>query len=108
MMMIRAIVRPDKKEQVLEELSNAGYHAATMIDVVGRGKGKGLQIGGILYDEIPKSLILMAVEDADKDGAVDIVLRCARTSGTGAVGDGKIFISPIEEAYTVSSGAAGL
>ena len=108
MMMIRVIVRPDKKDLVLEELSNAGFHAATMLDVVGRGKGKGLKIGGVVYDEIPKSLIMMAVEDEDKDAVIDIVLRHARTGATGAVGDGKIFISPIEEAYTVSSGNSGL
>jgi nitrogen regulatory protein PII 1 len=108
MLLIRAIVRPDKKDEVLAELSNAGVHAATVVDVVGRGKQRGIRIGGIVYDEIPKTLILMAIADEDKDTVIQAVLRTAKTSEKGAYGDGKIFISPIEEAYTISTGAKGL
>lgn len=108
MLLIRAIVRPEKKDEVLAELSRAGFHAATVIDVVGRGKQKGIKIGTIVYDEIPKALILMAVRDEDKDDVVRTVLSTAKTSEKGSYGDGKIFVSPIEEAYTISSGAKGL
>lgn len=108
MILIRAIVRPDKKDEVLAELSAAGHHAATVVDVVGRGKQKGIKIGGILYDEIPKSLILMAVADEAKAGILEVILKYARTGSQGAFGDGKIFVSPIDEVYTISSGAAGL
>jgi nitrogen regulatory protein PII 1 len=108
MLLIRAIVRPEKKDEVLAELSRAGFHAATVIDVVGRGKQKGIKIGGIVYDEIPKVLIFMAIRDEDKDDVVRVVLSTAKTSEKGAYGDGKIFVSPIEEAYTISSGAKGL
>ncbi len=108
MLLIRAIVRPEKKDEVLSELSRAGFHAATVIDVVGRGKQKGIKIGGIVYDEIPKSLILMAVRDEDKDDVIRTVLGAAKTSEKGAYGDGKVFVSPLEEAYTISSGAKGL
>jgi len=108
MIMVRAIVRPDKKEVVLYELSNAGFHAATVLDVVGRGKQKGIQFGGIVYDEIPKSLIMLAINDEDKDDVLDVILRHAKTGEQGAFGDGKIFISPMDEVYTVSSGVAGL
>lgn len=108
MILVRAIVRPEKKDLLLLELSNAGFHAATVVDVVGRGKQMGIRIGDILYDEIPKSLIMMAVPAEDKDDIVAIILKYAKSGSKGAFGDGKIFISPIDEVYTVSSGATGL
>jgi nitrogen regulatory protein PII 1 len=108
MLLLRSIVRPDKKEVVLAELSQAGFHAATVVDVVGRGKQKGIKIGSMVYDEIPKTLILMAIEDADREKAIDVIMRAARTGENGAFGDGKIFVSPVEEAYTISSGLKGL
>lgn len=108
MLMVRAIIRPEKKDEVLFELSTGGFHAATVVDVVGRGKQKGIRIGGVVYDEIPKSMIIMAVRDEDKKDVVDIILRAAKTSEKGAYGDGKVFISPIEDAFTISSGAQGL
>ena len=107
MLLVRAIVRPEKRDEVLYELSTAGFHAATVIDVMGRGKQKGIKIGSIVYDEIPKVMILMAVRDEDKDDVVSVIMRAAKTSDSGAFGDGKIFITPIEEAYTVSSAATG-
>ncbi|CUH96903.1 hypothetical protein P22_3015 [Propionispora sp. 2/2-37] len=108
MLLVRAIVRPEKKDEVLYELSTAGFHAATVFDVVGRGKQKGIKVGGIVYDEIPKVMIMTAVRDEDKDDVVSVILRTAKTGENGTFGDGKIFISPIEEAYTVSTGAKGL
>lgn len=108
MLFVRAIVRPEKKDEVLENLSAGGFHAATVMDVVGRGKQKGIRMGDIYYDEIPKTLILVAVEDAEKDKITDIILKTAKTGTDGNFGDGKIFISPLEEAYTISSGATGI
>ncbi|MDR3591309.1 MAG: P-II family nitrogen regulator [Negativicutes bacterium] len=108
MILIRAIVRPEKKDEVLSELSAAGFHAATVVDVVGRGKQMGIKIGNVLYDEIPKSLILMAVPAKDKAEILAIILKHAKSGSKGAFGDGKIFISAIEEVYTASSGAKGL
>ncbi len=108
MIMVRAIVRPEKKDELLAELSAAGFHAATVVDVVGRGKQMGIKIGGVVYDEIPKSLIMMAVPAARKDELVSLIIQHAKSTAEGAFGDGKIFISPVEEVYTVSTGAAGL
>lgn len=104
MLLVRAIVRPEKKDELLAELTRAGFNAATVVDVVGRGKQKGIKIGGIVYDEIPKTLIMVAIRDEDKDDIVRVILTTAKTSEKGAYGDGKIFISPVEEAYTISSG----
>jgi nitrogen regulatory protein PII 1 len=108
MLLIRAIVRPEKKDDVLAELSSAGFNAATMVDVVGRGKQKGIKIGGMVYDEIPKTLILVAIQDADKDKVIGSILETAKTGSGGPFGDGKIFVSPIEEVYTISKGTLGL
>ncbi|MEN6609244.1 MAG: P-II family nitrogen regulator [Methanoregulaceae archaeon] len=108
MLLIRAIVRPEKKDEVLAELSSAGFNAATMVDVVGRGKQKGIKIGGMVYDEIPKTLILMVIPDEEKEKVVKIVLETARTGKEGTFGDGKIFVSPVEEVYTISRNTKGL
>jgi nitrogen regulatory protein PII 1 len=108
MLLIRAIVRPEKKDEVLAELSGAGFNAATMVDVVGRGKQKGIKIGGMVYDEIPKTLILMVIPDGEKEKVVKIILSTARSGAEGTFGDGKIFVSPVEEAYTISKNAPGL
>jgi nitrogen regulatory protein PII 1 len=77
----------------------------TQIQVFGRGKQKGITLGTVHYDELPKTLILMVVEDADTDKAVTVIKDKAHT---GNFGDGKIFISPVDAAYTVRTGAAGL
>ncbi|WP_048152039.1 P-II family nitrogen regulator [Methanolacinia paynteri] len=108
MQFVRAIVRPEKKDEVLENLSAGGFHAATVVDVVGRGKQKGIRMGDVFYDEIPKTLILVAIEDKDKDKITDIIIKTAKTGTSGNFGDGKIFISPVEEAYTISKGTKGL
>lgn len=108
MLLVRAIVRPEKRDEVLYELSTAGFHAATVIDVVGRGKQKGIKIGSIVYDEIPKVMIMMAIRDEDKADLISVILRTAKTGEKGAFGDGKIFVTPVEEAYTISSADTGL
>ncbi|WP_018085364.1 P-II family nitrogen regulator [Desulfurispora thermophila] len=108
MLMIRAIVRPEKVSGILAELSSAGFPAVTRMDVVGRGKQRGVRVGEVVYDEIPKELLLMVVNDEDKEDVISIIARCARTGEKGAFGDGKIFISPVEEVYTISSGAKEL
>lgn len=108
MLLIRAIVRPEKKDDVLAGLSGAGFNAATMVDIVGRGKQKGIRIGGMVYDEIPKILILMVIPDGEKEKVVKIILDLARTGTEGTFGDGKIFVSPVEEAYTISKNSPGL
>lgn len=104
MIMIRSIVRPEKVDDVLAALMEAGFPGVTKMSVVGRGKQRGIKIGEITYDEIPKELLLTVVKDQDKDFAVRTIIKAARTGEKGAFGDGKIFVVPIEEAYTISSG----
>lgn len=104
MLMIKAIVRPEKTNVILAELNDAGFPAVTKIDVVGRGKQKGVIVGDVVYDEIPKELLLMVVRDEDKDDVISIIIRHAKTGEQGRYGDGKIFVTPVEEVYTISSG----
>jgi nitrogen regulatory protein PII 1 len=104
MIMIRSIVRPEKADAVLSALMAAGFPAVTKIPVVGRGKQRGIKIGEVTYDEIPKEMLITVVKESDKDYVIKVVLETARTGANGSYGDGKIFVSPVEEVYTVSSG----
>ncbi len=102
---IKAIVRPEKTEDVVDALAEAGFVSLTKIDVVGRGKQKGLDVGSIHYDELPKTMLLIVTEDENVDELLDIIIKNAKT---GNFGDGRIFISPVEEAYTIRTGTRGL
>ncbi len=104
MLLIRAIVRPEKSSVVMKALFEAGFPAVTKMAVFGRGKQRGLKVGNITYDELPKELLLIAIKDADKDFVVSTIMDAARTSEKGAFGDGKIFITPIMETHTISNG----
>ncbi len=105
MKMIRAIVRPDKTEVVAEALAQAGMPSLTKMHVFGRGRTKGIRIGDVVYDEFPKTLLLLVIEDEKLDEAISIILESAKT---GTMGDGKVFVTEVEEAYTVSKGTKGL
>jgi nitrogen regulatory protein PII 1 len=75
---------------------------------VGRGKQRGIKIGDVTYDELPKEMLMMVIKDEDKDFAVNTIMDAARSKPSPAFGDGKIFISPVEEAYTISRGTKEL
>ncbi|MCK5493112.1 MAG: P-II family nitrogen regulator [Candidatus Omnitrophica bacterium] len=104
MLMIRAIVRPEKTDAVLAGLLDAGYPAVTKISVFGRGKQRGLKVGEVTYDELPKELLITVIPDKDKDFVIKTITDNAKTGDSGAFGDGKIFLSPVLEVYTISSG----
>jgi len=108
MLLIRSIVREEKVGTILSELLSAGYPAVTKMDVYGRGKQKGVKVGEVYYDEIPKDMLLMIVNDEDKDDVVRIIMKYGKTGADGNHGDGRIFVSPVEEAYTISSKKQGL
>jgi nitrogen regulatory protein PII 1 len=104
MVKIKAIIRPERTDAVLEALMAAGYPAVTKLSVVGRGKQRGIKIGDITYDEIPKEMLIMVAPDKDKEFILKIIMDTARTGTKGSFGDGKIFVSKVDEVYTVSSG----
>ena len=104
MLMIRSIVRLEKTDSVLAGLLDAGYPAVTKVAVFGRGKQRGLKVGEVTYDELPKELLLTVIPEKDKDFVIKTIIENARTGNSGAFGDGKIFVSPVFEVYTISSG----
>lgn len=104
MKMIKAIVRPEKANEVLNVLCDAGYVSVTRISILGRGKQRGLKVKDISYDEIPKELIMMVVDNKDVEEVKNIIIQTARTDKEGAFGDGKIFVIPVENTVTISSG----
>lgn len=105
MQMIRAVIRPGMESNVVESLEREGCISLTKMEVFGRGKQKGIHIADIHYDELQKTMLLMVVEDKHKDKVIKIIIEAART---GKYGDGRIFVNPVEEAYTIRTGKAGL
>lgn len=101
MKMVRAVIRPEKEENVLKALDQAGFPAVTKMDVRGRGRQKGLKIGNVVYDEIVKIMILLVVEDSMADKAVSVISQSART---GNFGDGKIFVTSMTSSMTIRTG----
>jgi nitrogen regulatory protein PII 1 len=97
-------VRPEKSDEVLAALMDNGFPAVTKYSVAGRGKQRGIKIGEVTYDEIPKTMLMCVVNAADKDFVINTIMDSARSGAKGAFGDGKIFVSDVEDVYTISSG----
>jgi nitrogen regulatory protein PII 1 len=104
MYLIRAIVRPEKSAVVMKALFEAGFPAITKMAVFGRGKQRGLKVGNVTYDELPKELLLIGIKESDKDFVISTIIEAARSGEKGQFGDGKIFVTPVEETYTISNG----
>lgn len=102
---IEAIIRHFKLEEVKEALTQAGVSGMTVSEVRGFGRQKGHkeQYRGAEYtvDFLPKAKVDIAVEDASVQKAIDAILASART---GQIGDGKIFVSNLEEAIRIRTG----
>jgi nitrogen regulatory protein PII 1 len=101
MKMIRAIIRLENTENVVNGLAEAGYVSLTKLQAFGRGRQKGITVGGTHYDELPKTTLILVVAAVAVEKALDIIRNRAHT---GRNGDGKIFVSPVEAAVTISSG----
>ncbi|MCL4321648.1 MAG: P-II family nitrogen regulator [Deltaproteobacteria bacterium] len=105
MEMVRAIIRPEKEKDVLKALEENGFVSVTKMHVFGRGKQKGIKVGEVVYDELPKLELMIVVKKEDAERVCDIIQENAVT---GHIGDGKIFVVPVSKAYTVRTGAEGL
>jgi nitrogen regulatory protein PII 1 len=105
MKMIKALLRPETTDNVIEGLSEGGFISLTKIDAFGRGKQNGITIGAIHYDELPKTMLILVIEDECVDEVVKIIKYKAYT---GHQGDGKIFVVPVDNAYTIRTGCMGL
>ena len=107
MTMIQAVIRPEKTDAVLAALMDAGFPAVTKFSVAGRGKQRGIKIGEITYDEIPKTMLMCVIRPEDEEFVINTIMNTARTGSKGAFGDGKIFITPIKNSVRVRTGEFG-
>ena len=103
MKMIRAIIRPEKVSKVLNELQEAGYSSVTKMDVVGRGRQRGVKVGNVYYEQLEKELLMIVCKAENSDEIIKLIIKNAKT-GEGTFGDGKIFVTDVEKAITISSG----
>ena len=105
---IAAIIRPFKLDDVREALANVGVTGITVTEVRGYGRQKGhaeLYRGAeYVVDFVPKLKLEMAVPDALAEASIDAILDAART---GKVGDGKVFVMPLEQVLRVRTGETG-
>ena len=104
MKMVQAVVRPEKVKNVEVALEKKGFLSLTEMSVRGRGKQKGIVIGKMVYDKLPKELILVACKAQDVNTVVETITKAART---GNIGDGKIFVSTLDEVVTIRTGKRG-
>jgi nitrogen regulatory protein P-II 1 len=105
---IEAIIKPDMFSYVKVALAKAGCPSLTAYDVKGRGKQSGIieTVSGksIRTDILPKTKIEIVAEDKDVKPIIDIIVK---TACTDTIGDGKIFISTIEDVIRIRTGEKG-
>ena len=105
---IEAIIKPFKLDDVKDILSEIGVHGMTISEVKGYGRQKGhkeiYRGAEYLVDFIPKIKIEIVVEADKTDKIVEAIIKA---SNTGKIGDGKIFVFPVEEAIRVRTGERG-
>ena len=106
---IEAIIRPEKVNDVKSALDDIGIHGMNLIQVTGRGAQRGIVHQGrggetVTVDLLPKVKVEVVVSDMAVDRAIEAIVSAART---GNIGDGKIFVIPVEEAIRVRTGERG-
>lgn len=110
MKLITAIIQEDKLDEVREALIEAEIERITISRVAGHGRQQEREIyrGQVVVPNlIPKVEIKIAVNEEFVDVTVDAILKSARHGDDGKVGDGKIFIAPLEECIRISNGERG-
>ena len=106
---IEAIIRPEKLDEVKHALAEKGYIGLNIVGVTGRGVQKGIVHAGragqaYSVDMLPKVKLETVVADSSVEEVIDIILKSA---ATGNIGDGKIFVSPVEQAIRVRTNERG-
>jgi nitrogen regulatory protein PII len=105
---VEAIIKPFKLEEVKDALSEAGIEGMTISEVKGFGRQKGhteiYRGSEYTVDFLPKIKIELVLPDARVDGAVAAITKAAKT---GKIGDGKVFVSRIEDALRIRTGEKG-
>lgn len=105
---IEAIIKPFKLDEVTEALQEVGVQGLTVAEVSGFGRQKGHTESHLgtdyIVDFLPNLKLELAVEDKMVERVVEAIIKAART---GRVGDGKIFVYPIEEVIRIRTGERG-
>ena len=105
MKLVVAIIKPFKLDEVRQGLTNIGVHGMTVTEVKGYGRQKGhteiYRGAEYVVNFLPKLRIEIAVSTEIADKAVEVITAAART---GQIGDGKIFVTPIEHALRIRTG----
>ena len=105
MILITAVIKPYKLDEVREALSEVGVTGLTITDVKGFGRQKGhteLYRGSeYVVDFLPKTKIEVAVSDENADAVIDAI---SQVSNTGKIGDGKIFVSSLDQVVRIRTG----
>ena len=108
MKLVTAVIKPFKLDYVREALSGIGVTGVTVAEVKGFGRQKGhteLYRGAeYIVDFLPKVMLEIAVEDGMLDSVVEAIIKAA---GTGKIGDGKIFVTPLEQVVRIRTGETG-
>lgn len=105
---ITAVIKPFKLDEVREALAEVGVTGLTVTEVKGFGRQKGhteLYRGAeYVVDFLPKVKVEVVVPDASSESVIDVIVRAART---GRIGDGKIFVTPVEQVIRIRTGETG-
>ena len=105
---IEAIIKPFKLEEVKEALAEVGVQGMTVTEVKGFGRQKGhteiYRGSEYTVDFLPKVKIEIVVDDAQADSVAAVIVKSANT---GKIGDGKVFISPVDQAIRIRTGETG-
>jgi nitrogen regulatory protein P-II 1 len=105
MKMVKAIIKPERFEFVKKALEDKGFNGMTITDVKGRGEQKGITLeyrgGQMTVDLLPKIQLEIVVRDTEVDNLITTLTDSART---GKIGDGKIFVMPVEKSIRIRTG----
>jgi nitrogen regulatory protein P-II 1 len=105
MKLVKAIIKPERFEFVKKALEEKGFKGMTINEVKGRGEQKGITLeyrGGLMtVDLLPKIQIEIVIRDGDLDVLISTLMESART---GKIGDGKIFVIPVEKSIRIRTG----
>jgi nitrogen regulatory protein P-II 1 len=111
MKMIVAIIRPEKLESVQAALAERDVYLMTVSDVRGCGRQRGFTevYRGTEFrvNLLPKLKLEIAVNDAFVEAAIEAIVHAARSGDTGQIGDGKIFVQPLDDAVRIRTGERG-
>ena len=105
MKLVKAVIKPERFEFVKKALEEKGFKGMTITEVRGRGEQKGISLeyrGGLMtVDLLPKMQIEIVVRDSDVES---LIATISESSKTGKIGDGKIFVIPVEKAIRIRTG----